>query len=159
MDTVTPTKEAIPQQSTDLVILEGVDDIVAVEDSEAKRNEAVRAAPFTWQGKTLQPFAIDREADWLAHRGAMERGSLHDRLSDPLTFLADAINILWLCSVDPDEWIGLSAFEVEKKVRAWARENIPSGEQENAITLAIEIFNRAHSTQAVAKPKVGDEGK
>ena len=119
---------------------------------------AWQAKPFVWQGKTLAPFAIDREGDWLLHRALINAPGLGVVFGQGSAFLHDACRILFFCAHDPDVWLAPAddaqeaARVLEKRIRAWAVDAIPPGEQTAAVTMALEIYNRAHTTRAVAKP-------
>lgn len=152
------TKDKLPAPKK-VKVIGSIDDDKAVEQKEQERNMAVQAAPFTWRGKELHPFAIDREGDWLMYRTAIGKPSLAGVISDPPAFLSDAIAIVWFCSVDPREWIGVAPLEIDAKIRAWAVDNVASGEQNDIIQLAFDIFNRAHTTQAAIKPSSNSPGK
>lgn len=152
------TKDKLPAPKK-VKVIGSIDDDKAVEQKEQERNTAVQAAPFTWRGKELHPFAIDREGDWLMYRTAVGKPPLGSVFADPLAFMSDAIAIVWFCSVEPREWIGVSPLDVDAKIRAWAVENVASGEQDKIIQLAFDIFNRAHMTQAAIKPSSNSPGK
>lgn len=148
-------EEKLPSPPT-IKILDAVDETESdtLADAEKEREMAVRAIPFTWQGKELAPFAIDREADWMLFRGLIEAPSLEVAFSIPGGFVADAVRILFFCSNEPSAWITLlsSPLELDAKIRGWSALNVPQGTQAEAVLRAIEIYNRAHSTQAVEKP-------
>lgn len=139
------------------------------EKRELERQLAFQARPFTWRGKQLAPFAIDREGDWLLHRALIGAPALPIVFGQGSAFTLDACRILWFCSHDPREWQQPSldlqtqvddiertpqelAWDLEHRIRAWAVEHIPAGSQTEAVTLAFAIFNRAHTTRATVKP-------
>lgn len=134
------------------------------------RQLAFQARPFFWQGQQLAAFAIDREGDWLLHRALIGAPALGVVFGMGSAFTADACRILWFCAHDPREWqfpprslqdqandIERTphelAWDLEHRIRKWAVENIPDGTQTEAVTLAFAIFNRAHTTRAIAKPE------
>lgn len=113
---------------------------------------------FTWHGKKLAPFAIDREGDWRAHRAALGAPELVKVFGE--AFLSDALRILFFCSHEPEQWLAAGdSIALEKRIRAWAAENIAAGEQSAATILAIEIFNSAYVNRAVPEEAGGDAGE
>lgn len=130
-------------------------------EAQQARDLAFQAAPFTWQGIALAPFAIDREGDWLIHRALIGAPSLGTVLINGTTFLADACRILWFCAHDPKEWLTAlpeidpraRALYLEQSIREWSVQNIPPGTQTQAVTFALDIYNRAHTTRVTIKPE------
>lgn len=147
-------RETAPAGKT-VKILEAVGDEEQIEaDLEKERDDAFRATPFFWQGKELHPFAVDREADWLAFRASINAPELGKVAGGGITFLADAIRILFFCSSKPSLWMPLMGYPdtLDEAIRSWAKENVPQGTQYEAVALALSIYNRAHATQSVPAP-------
>lgn len=137
-------------------------DIIDTEDSADQTTAAAFAAPpFQWKDITLQPFAIDREGDWLLHRKQMGAPPLSDIISDVGAMALDAMRVLWFCAHEPADWLSPArdaatrALAVETRIRDWARTHIDGTEIPAAVALFYEIFNRAHSTRAI----ISSDGK
>lgn len=127
---------------------------IVFDDTEVAKADAARdlawrtGDQFTWHGKKLHPFAIDREGDWRAHRVALGVPELSSVLSE--AFMSDALRIVWFCSHDPGQWLPFlrDPVALELKIRKWAAENVGTGEQQEITRLAIDIFNSAYKTRA-----------
>lgn len=124
-------------------------------DPETVRETAFSAAPFHWRGIPLHPLAIGREADWLLHCQRIGLPPLAESLASTATFTAHAIRLLWFCAHEPSEWLAVwmaggvgAPLHLDARIRAWAEEVIPPGEQGAAVSLALEIHARAYTNRA-----------
>lgn len=158
---------------TSMLLDEGDD----AQHSERKAEE-VQAAygvkPYFWKQIQLAPFAIDREGDWMQHRSLLGAAPLGDIIRLGPAMVPDALRVLWFLAHDPAEWLSMPnmkqvqgedgepqwirltsqerALELETKIRAWAAQHVTRDEGPLAVNLFYDIFNSAHSTQAIAKP-------
>jgi hypothetical protein len=155
-----------------IMVIDGV-----TNDESAKPEEvqnAFGAAPFFWKEKELAPFAIDREGDWLRHREMLEDAPLDEVIRKPFAMVPDALRLLWFLSHEPNDWLGIPgmkevetedggtrwirltgkdrAIELETRIRAWANENVTHSEATMAVGMFYDIYNRAQTTRAIAKP-------
>lgn len=134
------------------------DDIIDTEDAGDTTDQITAAAfaapPFKWKDITLQPFAIDREGDWLLHRKLVGAPPLGEIIADVGAMTLDAMRVLWFCAHDPADWLAPAADvtsraqSIETRIREWARLHIEGNEIPASVSLFYEIFNRAHSTRA-----------
>lgn len=160
-------------RSTPLMVIDEAEDDASGHKAE-QINRDFGALPFFWKEKQLAPFAIDREGDWLRHRALLGEPDLDEVIRIPSAMLTDALRVLWFLSHDPAEWISVSdmkavddgeggqrwvrmtgrerALIIEGKIRAWSGEHVQPQEGMTAVLLFYDIYNRAHSTRAVAKP-------
>lgn len=119
-------------------------------DPETAREEAFTAAPFHWRGMPLHALAVSRESDWLIHC----RRCKYDPPSESFT-MAHAVRLLWFCAHEPATWLAhwtaggaVATILLEEKIRQWADEHIPPGEQVAALRLASDIYDRAYISRA-----------
>lgn len=169
--TETPLEsQAVP---VPVMIVDESEDVQA-DEKQQQVSAAFAAEPFFWKSKPLAAFAIDREADWMRHRELLEEAPLQELIRLPFAMLLDALRVLWFLSHDPSvwlnepsmkevetddgamRWIRLTgkerALSIEAKIRAWSAENVSHNEASTAVALFYDIYNRAQSTRAIAKP-------
>lgn len=123
---------------------------IAREDPAADAaREAAFDAVFQLNGQPLLPFSIDRYCAFLSHRAAMEAPSLLAAINDGYNFYPDAIRLLWLCSSKPSAILALKRDpeSMEAAIQAWAAQHAPPPQAMDVITLALEIWNAAHTNQ------------
>lgn len=145
-------------------------DAPQAEQHAAQISQAFGVRPFFWKDIQLAPFAIDREGDWMRHRELLGEPQLQEVIRIPHAVVPDALRVLWFCAHHPDTWLlepsmlkddkgewrrvtGLErALNIEKKIRAWAAENVTRNEALLAVDVFYEIFNSAQSTRTAVKP-------
>ena len=164
-----------PEASTTTVPVMVMDATPDAEDTRANEVQAAFSAPaFHWKEKTLAPFAIDREGDWLRHREMMEDAPLDEVIRKPFAMVPDARRVLWFLSHEPSEWLGIPsmkeietedggtrwirltgkdrAIALEMKIREWGNSAVHHSEVTMLVGLFYDIYNSAQSTRAIAKP-------
>lgn len=120
-----------------------------LDDSEDGTRETAFDAEFTWRGRQLQPFSIERYTAFVSLRTAMGAPSLSAAFRDGLGFYPDAIRILWICTVTPDIISALRQFpqDMEAAALAWAETHAPIHLSRDAAMLGIRIWNAAHDNK------------
>lgn len=140
---------------------EDINNLPRTPTPEQARAEDFTAAPWQWKGITLEPLAIMREGDWLAHCRRIGLPPLDVAMSGGReTFLPHATRLLWFLAHDPMLWLlpgmqgDMAPLAIELVLRPWCDEHILlTGEDAiAACTLAHQIWNRAHGHQ----PQVDD---
>jgi len=150
------------EEAADQVLPEAepvVMDDTAFEAEEKEREEAYYDEP-EWNGVVLQPFSVSRESFFDQHRVAVGAPSISKILeSSSYAFVADAIRILYLCSHHPKEWRSLRSQPelLQERMEEWADENIKPGQELDAVTVALKIFNGSQVNQAESIPS-GEPG-
>jgi hypothetical protein len=130
------------------------DEAPADEIAAEREREAAYSAQHEWAGKTLTPFSISRKACWLQHRLSMGAPDLRRCLADLDAFFADACRILWLCSVQPDEFAAVRSNpdRMQAVIDAWTDANIPEGQQAAATLTAFRIYSAAVANRHIPAP-------
>ncbi len=115
---------------------------------EAVRERAFDGA-FFWNGEELHGFSIDRYGVFVSHRVAMGAPRLGVVLGDPDAFFADALRILYLCSVEASliRRLAREPEALEEAIYAWAGQAVPMNRRYEAEQVAIEIFNSVYVNQ------------
>lgn len=134
--------------------------------AQAARESAFSAPAFHWKDMPLHPFAIAREADWMAHCRRIGLPPVADAALDPELFLGHAIRLIWFCAHPPETWLAprmnpmLHPFALESVIREWVDKHIRAADHIAAMNLAIAIYDRAHQNQPIAETSAdSDAGK
>lgn len=124
-------------------------DIQREDPTTAQEREAAFDAIFSWNGKPLHPFSIERYCAFLSHRAAIGAPTLLAAIKDGCGFYPDAIRILWLCSSKPPEILTLrrDPERMEEAIQQWAETYAPPPQAMQIITTALDIWNSATTNQ------------
>jgi hypothetical protein len=163
-----------PAPPVPVMVIDDGDDTEATKRRAGEVDAAFGAAPFFWKDKQLAPFAIDREGDWLRHRELLDEAPLNELIRLPFAMVMDALRVIWFLAHEPREWLNLPGMKeettedggrrwvrltgkdrailLEEKIRAWGAENVAHQEGTLLVNLFYEIYTRAQSTRALAKP-------
>lgn len=111
--------------------------------------EAAFSSEFFWDNKKLHGFSIDRYSAFLSQRVSMAAPPLSRTMRDGAGFYPDAVRILWCCSVDADT---ISLFRsqpliMQFAIDQWAAINAPSWRTDEALDVAINIWNASQVNQ------------
>ena len=124
-------------------------------DPETLRETAFASPPFTWHDRPLAPLAIDREGDWLLHCRRIGLPPLAEVLSSSDLFAPHALRLLWFCLHEPSDWLSVwmaggkgAPIHLDTRIRAWAAGAILPGEQSAAVSLALQVYDRAYTNRA-----------
>lgn len=144
-ETLKPAAEAPPQI---------LDDEGPSPEVEGERERAFRSESLAWNGKKLRPWSSAREGIWLELRHAMGGRHLSECVLSSYTFLPDAFRILYLCHGSEAEISEArsSPQKLQAAVDEWANKYVPIAQHEEAITLAMRIYNLAHKNHPEAAP-------
>ncbi len=112
------------------------------DQAEEAREEAF-TEEFTWNGKKLQPFSVDRYCAFVSQRVAMGAPTLYRAIMDGSGFYPDALRILWLCSNKSSEISHLSRHPeaMQQEIMAWAEQHAPLDLAGDIVTLGLRIYN------------------
>jgi len=108
-----------------------------------------------WHDLPLQAWDLLRESHWLAMRGVASAPPLRGLLERPGAFLADALRILWLASLDDAALRRAARGDMQADCDGWAAAHVPLREAGAAITLALDLYNDAHANDVEPAPRPG----
>jgi hypothetical protein len=129
-----------------------------VNDLDDPKDERERLAAFdgefSWKGTRLIALPISRKATFLQHRVAMGAPPLERVLADVDAFLLDALRIIYLCAVDPAEWIidRGNAQALQTRMDAWADKHVLPGEEVSATLLGFQLYSASHRNRHDTAP-------
>lgn len=112
-----------------------------------EREEAFQSAPGDWRTQKLMPFSVARRALFLAWRGALRLPSLSTMLEvHHDAFLEDAIRLVWLSLVNPEQleqlrYEGFGAMQAACDV--WANGNLEMSDLAPITLTGLKIWNNA----------------
>lgn len=132
-----------------------VDDGDVVDQRELVREEAFQVPSVRWNDEPLLPFTMARKAFFLSWRTAMGSPSLALVFAgDADAFLADALRLIFLCSMKPEKLEGLryDLRAMQAACDAWADEVVPVSDgatQLEIVTAGLRLWNGTTVTQAM----------
>lgn len=128
------------------------------QEEEKRREEAFGSGPLKWNGKELRPWSSARESHWLEVRHALGARHLSECILSSYAFLPDALRILFLCHAEQSLIEGLRGdpLAFQNAVDRWVDENVAINQHDDAVTVAMRLYNLAHENHAVSAPAEGD---
>jgi len=136
-------------------------DVVGVfgSDGEPDRGVAFEAGyPGDFRGRKLEGWDVVRESHFLIMRAQAGAPAMSSLLDQPGAFLADALRVLFLCSVGHGEMRRLArSGGLQEACDEWSAAAVPARETGAAIEAGLEIYNLAHSCDTV--PIGRDDGE
>ena len=138
-----------------------------VRDQDDPAHEKEREDAFetqrTWHGQPVSGLAMSTKAAWLNHRVRMGWPALEKVLADVDGFLADALAIIYLSTVEPSEWHDCrsDAQALQDRIDKWADANVEPSEAVAAVLLGFQLYRDSnvnrHEPAPPARPPHGDD--
>lgn len=126
-----------------------------LDDPEDERERiAAFEAEFSWKGTPLVALPISRKATFLQHRVALGAPSLEKVFADVDGFLLDALRIIYLCAVDPQEWRADrgNAQALQARMDDWADQHVQPGDEVAATLLGFQLYSASHRNRHDVAP-------
>lgn len=135
---------------------------VTLDEREAEKDrEWAFDAGYSWNGRELLPFSIGREALFSQLRTAVGAPPIHAAVRDFDAFLADALRLIFICSMTPEQLRPLrrDAVVFQEAVESWADANVKPSQRAEAVALGINIYADAHATEHEPAPSEHRDGE
>lgn len=123
--------------------------------AEAERQRLYdEADQYQWQGKALRPWSLRLQRTLnrlLPFDTPLPPGKISEH---PGAWVPRAVQVLYLCSVEPDEWRPLLPHPARllAAMEAWGEANVPEADELPAVLLALRLMTAHEQVQPINRP-------